>query len=139
MGGCSLKGLLVLTTILVSGCVSHKQVPQAKHDLSFFESKLSPEKLFKISAEYLEWQMGYPIKVRNPERGLLVTTWIEDQPNHRSQITIKITKHPYGSLLSTHIAQAARTEAGWAHMPTNNRLESKMVSEIRSAASSVNN
>lgn len=115
---------------LVIACV-HEAPSPARPLQSYFESEAGPSKLFKLTEQYLEWHAGFPIQLRDPQRGLLVTEWVLNSPHERERMTIKITPRIQGSLFSTFIQKEKLVGVEWQEMLANSVAEDQWIRKFQ--------
>src|SRR4051812_31435426 len=91
--------------LLLSACATHKGGPtsSAKGALpltprTYLRSDLPAPTLVILSEQYLEWQKGLAVQIRDHQQGLVVTEWAHDEnPHARFRVTIRVTPDPLGS------------------------------------------
>jgi hypothetical protein len=129
----SKNNLVVLGFVLFfEACSSHQaartEAPAAPRTI--LQSSLRPLNAIILSEQFLEWQKGFAIRVRDHEQGLLVTEWTQDSPFERHRVTLRSTDDPPGSVLSAHFAQEVLEEGKWKQIPSTGQTESQLLSEI---------
>jgi hypothetical protein len=124
-----IKTGVLLCLLSLSACVAQKTNPNTGK--SFFSCSLQPTTLLIMSEQFLEWQKGYSIKIRDHDRGMTVTDWILESPTERHRITLRTMIAPRGSLISTHTEIEVLENQDWVSLPTTGALETKLLSELR--------
>ena len=117
--------------LLISACSTHqKEVVVSQAPKTILQTPLSPLNALILSEQFLEWQKGFAIRVRDHQQGLLVTEWTQDTPFERHRITLRSTEDPPGAVLSVHFAREAFQEGKWTELPSTGVLESELLAEI---------
>lgn len=130
-----LRGMILgLVCLFLTACATKTQEAQVRLPLpkTVLESSFPAKKLFEISESYLEYHYGYSVRVRDLERGLIVSDWSRENPTERHQITLRVSPNEKGSILSAHIKTEAFTPEGWKDLPTRGEREGIFLSDLQS-------
>lgn len=124
--------IFLILAVFLTACAT-KTVEVAKTPLpkTVLESSLPARKLFEISEAYLEYHHGYALRVRDLERGLIVSDWSLENPLERQQITLRVSPNDRGSIISAHIKTEALTQEGWVDVPTEGEREGLFLSDLQ--------
>ena len=127
-----MKGLILSSGFFLSlsACVTHKDFETEKPAKTYLQSELNPSAVLILSEQFLEWQKGYPLKVKDQERGLLVTEWIQEELDLRQRVTVRVTQDAQGSLLSGHIETEEANGGQWIALPSDPRREERLIKEL---------
>lgn len=99
---------------------------------TYLISQMAPLPLLLHTEQFLEWSKGYSFRIRDQERGILVTDWIYDTPLHKHQITLRVNRDVKGSsMLSAHTSFQEFVENQWIELPSNYRYDADLIEEIR--------
>ncbi|TVQ80391.1 MAG: hypothetical protein EA369_02590 [Bradymonadales bacterium] len=124
--------LLALVFSLV-GCAS-RPAPEADmsaHRKTFVESQLTPSELFLHTEQYLQWMLGYNIRLRDEDRGLLVTDWVMDDPHLRHQLSLRVNQGlEQASLLTANFTVQELRGDAWVEIPSGGEPEEDLLVEI---------
>ncbi|MDB5036942.1 MAG: hypothetical protein JWQ35_470 [Bacteriovoracaceae bacterium] len=117
--------------LLLSACISEKGGPVVEVPKTFFTSSLPPKTLLIVSEQFLEYQKGYSLKVRDHSQGIAVTDWAMDAPDQRHRITLRAEVAIKGSILSTHTETQVMENDNWVELPSSGLSESKLLAELK--------
>ncbi|MBN8555214.1 MAG: hypothetical protein J0L93_07210 [Deltaproteobacteria bacterium] len=121
----------ILSLLFLTACSTHKkELVTSQAPKTILQTPISALNALILSEQFLEWQKGFGIRIRDHQQGLLVTEWTQDTPFERHRITLRSTEDPPGSVLSVHFAQEIFQNGKWTETPTTGFLESQLLSEI---------
>ncbi len=125
-----LVGLLFL--LFLTACITERSQRTQRPPKTYLEMALSPSKVVALSEQYLEWKKGFEVKLRDRQRGLLVTEWIKDIPTQRYQVSLRISPNPpTGSMISAHVITEVLENAEWKDMATDGRQEEALLADLQ--------
>lgn len=121
--------LILAVLAIASGCATsrakHAEIPP-----STLESQRSPEETYTMAERFLLYYKGYTLRVRDPQRGLLVTDWVNDTLGRRYQITLRVMNDISGSLVSAHRVAQVFDQTGWIDIPPSEPSEPSFLAEF---------
>lgn len=94
------------------------------------QSKLPPTTLAILSEQFLEWQKGYNIQIRDHQQGLLVTEWTRENPLDRHRVQLRISEDVAGSVVSAHVVHEVFDNSQWRDRPSTGIPESQLLNEL---------
>ena len=124
-----MRSSIVLTFIILLAACSQKEKVQTSGQKSYLQSPLSTLQLFTKSVDFLENNLGYPLLVKDAEKGIVVSGWKTYGVN-RSQINLTIRKDTQGALLSAHINEQLLDTGSWKSQVSTGESESKLIAEM---------
>lgn len=129
-----IKGLKLIFGLFLlvfnSSCSTHIEAAAHIPPRTILQSSLKPMTVTILAEQFLEWQKGYTVQIRDQQQGLLVTEWTSENPNDRHRITLRVAEDPIGSLLSAHIVHQILNGAQWADIPSSGLEESQLLTEL---------
>lgn len=124
--------LIAAIGLVFSACAAKQELStRTPVPKTVLESSLPARKVFEISENYLEYHLGYALRVRDLERGLIVSDWAAENPAERQQITLRVSANHPGSLVSAHVKTEAFTDEGWRDIPTSGDREAKFLADLQ--------
>jgi hypothetical protein len=123
--------ILGLVCLAFLSCVAEKSRPLTQAPKTFVTLGASPSRALILSEQFLEWQKGYSIQIRDHTRGLSVTDWTHDSPAERHRITLKASLDPVGTLLSAHTESQVLENQDWIDLPSTGDREAWVLGELK--------
>jgi len=98
---------------------------------SYLQSSLTTQELFLHTEQYIQWVMGYSIRLRDEQRKLLATDWVMDDPYHRHQLTIRVNPGMDGnSILTANFTVQGLEDSGWVELASGGIPEEDFIFEL---------
>jgi hypothetical protein len=124
--------LLFFLSLSLGACASKQSSSWKSSPKTFFRVTVSTKTAFEQTAHFLEWVKGYEIRIKDPERGLMVTDWASINPLEKYQLTVRIEKDVEGaSIVSVHRQGQFFDSDQWKEAPTNPSHDAEIIKEIR--------
>lgn len=122
--------LAFVVAATAAACSSHEEIQTRIPPRTVLQSNLKPATAEILSEQFLEWQKGYNIRIRDHAQGLLVTEWASDNPFDRHRITLRVSEDIAGSLLTAHIVRELYDQGRWLEVPSTGQNESMLLAEL---------
>lgn len=120
-----------LLALTLSGCQKNSpKTDSSRINRTILKSDLPSRALFTYAEQFLEWQRGYSFRIRDIERGLLVTDAIQDSPLERHHVSLRVGDDPKGSLLSIHVVAEVLESSAWAPLASAGGRETDLLNEL---------
>jgi hypothetical protein len=123
--------LALSCSLYFSSCVTQTADVASATPKTFVRLNATPTKALTSAEQFLEWQKGYTIRIRDHERGLSVTEWTFDSPAERHRITLRATLDPIGAVLSAHTESQVLENQDWRELASSGEREAWLLAEIK--------
>lgn len=125
-----LKNLVFGFSFILVSCSQHQEVQTHLPPRTVLQSALKPTTLAILAEQFLEWQKGYNIQIRDHEQGLLVTEWASENALDRHRIQFRVSDDLNGSVLTAHIIHEIYNGGRWSELPSNGQDEAQLLAEL---------